>query len=46
MDITHQERIARGAKDNVGQMYIDKQAERERDAARLSAAIAEYKQLV
>lgn len=42
LDVTHQERLARHTRDNVEQLYADKQAERYADVKKLQAFIAAY----
>lgn len=42
LDITHQERLTRHTRDNVAQLYADKQAERYADVKKLQAFIAAY----
>lgn len=42
LDITHQERLARHTRDNVEQLYADKQPERYADVKKLQAFIAGF----
>lgn len=42
LDTTHQERLARHTRDNVAQLYAEKQAERYADVKKLQAFIAAY----
>ena len=41
MDITHKERIARGSRDNVRELYHSKEQEREEDCKKLKKYIKE-----
>ena len=42
LDITHQERIERGKRDNVRQLYANKENEREEDCKKLNKFIREF----